>query len=1164
MTAALHPVTDSAPVPLPEPVEPAVTPLTMKPRPVSVTRSPIAGVMPETPVYRTDDHAHPGEVPPSGSPAGAAEPAPSVATDAPAPAPEVESEEEAEARVRAERATAAVAARGDAERYRPVITRLIAWGAVLFRLGPGIKDPTPGIAWSKARGLTVEEAMDCLDNGENLGLDLLRSGFIVLDAENLSATQAVMASGYLPTWRTAKSLVEGHAKWGGTHTVVRIPEGVDRTQLSSDKSMQVKLPGGGLIDVLAGKRYAVIPPSWLEEVQAQYTPTAGGGLDLTIEGVVAEAPQWLFDLTAPCPPELAPLHGSLIPSVRERVEQNAESLDLSNRIDEISWTEWIAGDDRMIETSEVDGCGCPIWHWRDASHDKSMTLHAGCDRGYGIHIWSGTLVALMGCGQAHFSRLDFAAWLRASLSGEELETERSALMDSFGLKAEWERYEFTRDPMFSSEGIAAQADELAAAGEPAEMVDAWRRAAVVVAETDALIPARLAFLRARSHRDAAGETFLSEPMCGRSEASPAGSPESEPVPDNVIPLRSATETTETGPAVVQLDGLPPVHPDMELYRSHATAEVSRAAVPINTNNFLAKYLIPVDARSLREAVDGPRACQEPVDVEATHGQMADAVAAAVGGTKLRHTVDLEDWYMWNGVAWELNKSAPRVAVKGLFNRRTQTSDPVQRQRKLRAYTWKKVTQQQAARLVKFEGYKIDLETGTLFDPNGGVVESIAVSADAGAEGTPTQNAVIAQMTACAEVSCRVTDFDVDPTVLGTPGGYVVLGKDGITTMPPDPRLLVSKVTAAAYDPAATAPMWESAMENALPDPEIRGFLQRMAGQALFERQEHHILCVLRGPGGNSKGVFCDVMEGILGTYAAKVPSSVFTLAGANNHATDKMPMRGARMVFVNEVPPAQLNTEELKENTGGGTITARGIAKDSVTWPAGHTLFMTTNNGLQWPPSAVVAMDRRLHEIRFEVKFGAPGGPPRINGLADKIIAEEAAGVLNWCLAGYLDYIAHGRELDPPAKVREWSRETLNESSSWSAFCAGVFEVGGDTDEIYCKDIFKLWEHFKKGDTDQRHATPGSVRIVGGKVVEQIPSAVALKNNEGGRGPARVRGIKWSEDGNRLWQEMEAAVFAPGQGPNAWSMQPKFASVDGGPGMVPTVPPVYPVPPLAT
>ncbi|ULP45891.1 DUF3987 domain-containing protein [Mycolicibacter virginiensis] len=303
--------------------------------------------------------------------------------------------------------------------HRDLLARMTGLGSHLVALASTAKRPVSD-GWPLARALSVEDAETHLDRGGNVGVNLAASAMICLDAENFAATAAVTGAGFIHTVIPAKAQTE-HAidpakdKRGGTHTWLRVPDGIDPWELRSDRT-GITLPNGGTIDVLAGHRQAVAPPSQLAEAPGyMYQPALGGPLDPS-SGVtdIAIAPMWLFDPQVPgCPPELAPLNGVLAPKTAyDQVEADAKSQELTDQIDEIPWETWIAGDRRLQETGQLDTCGCEIYHWHTSENGKSVTLHDGCDKGYGAHVWSGTMIGELGLNNDHLSRLNFAALLR--------------------------------------------------------------------------------------------------------------------------------------------------------------------------------------------------------------------------------------------------------------------------------------------------------------------------------------------------------------------------------------------------------------------------------------------------------------------------------------------------------------------------------------------------------------------------------------------------------------------------------------------------------------------------------------------------------------------------------------------------------------------------------
>jgi hypothetical protein len=134
-------------------------------------------------------------------------------------------------------------------------------GARLIKLQPGRKNPVE-TAWQHADPLTEDEAVAWLVAGGNIGINLLRSGWLVLDAENAAATDLLIAADLMPTARTANAQDPTSPKLGGCHVWMPLPAGTDPATLVS--KLQIPLVGGGLLDSLVGTRYIVGPGSRLD------------------------------------------------------------------------------------------------------------------------------------------------------------------------------------------------------------------------------------------------------------------------------------------------------------------------------------------------------------------------------------------------------------------------------------------------------------------------------------------------------------------------------------------------------------------------------------------------------------------------------------------------------------------------------------------------------------------------------------------------------------------------------------------------------------------------------------------------------------------------------------------------------------------------------------
>ena len=292
-------------------------------------------------------------------------------------------------------------------RARGYVASMMRLGAHLMRLREGSKTPVE-MAWQEAPALTQEEATSYLSGGGGLAVNLRESRFLVLDAEDKPATDLLIAAGLIPTALTANSQDPTSLKYEGMHFWSKLPDDVDLSELKS--TLQLKLPNGGTVDILVGTRYAVAPGTRLDSTPGyQYRCAAAGALINPEQW--CETPDWLLDPEKPAPnvPGIEVLHGI---ARGKKIQRRAPSPDtdrVTREIDQTPWLAWIGGDPR-VQILGVDGsCGCPVFHWAGASTQRSGILHDGCEWGYGVHIFSGTLASQFG--REHSSRLDFAAWV---------------------------------------------------------------------------------------------------------------------------------------------------------------------------------------------------------------------------------------------------------------------------------------------------------------------------------------------------------------------------------------------------------------------------------------------------------------------------------------------------------------------------------------------------------------------------------------------------------------------------------------------------------------------------------------------------------------------------------------------------------------------------------
>lgn len=275
----------------------------------------------------------------------------------------------------------------------------------------------------------------------------------------------------------------------------------------------------------------------------------------------------------------------------------------------------------------------------------------------------------------------------------------------------------------------------------------------------------------------------------------------------------------------------------------------------------------------------------------------------------------------------------------------------------------------------------------------------------------------------ATVLADAASFDAHPDLLNVGNGVVDL--DTGELLPHDPALRLTRLTPVDYDPAAEHPDWTAA--GAAVPPEVLDCLQVRLGQATSGHMTpDDVLLVLQGGGQNAKSTLTGAVQAALGEHAVLVSDRVL-LASPDAHPTELMELRGARFALIEETPEARrLSVARLKKTVGTPLITARHIRQDSVTFPATHTLVLTSNYRPQIEETDHGTW-RRLALVVFPFTFRAPGEPIRSDndrpgdpGLRSRLLggAAQQRAVLRWLVDGARRWYAADRVLPPlPARV---------------------------------------------------------------------------------------------------------------------------------------------------
>jgi putative DNA primase/helicase len=265
------------------------------------------------------------------------------------------------------------------------------------------------------------------------------------------------------------------------------------------------------------------------------------------------------------------------------------------------------------------------------------------------------------------------------------------------------------------------------------------------------------------------------------------------------------------------------------------------------------------------------------------------------------------------------------------------------------------------------------------------------------------------------------ELDTDPWLFNVENGTLDLRNGELREHRKED--FITKLAPVIFDPAATRPLWERFLRTVFNDNEaLIRYLQRLVGYCLTGSTEEHILPFLYGIGANGKSTFCETILRLLGPdYAIKAAPDLLIAKPAGTHPTERADLWGKRFVACIETEEGRRMAETLtKELTGGDRIRARRMREDFWEFTPTHHVWLAGNH-----KPTITGTDngiwRRIKLIPFNVAIREPDQDKK---LPAKLV-EELPGILNWALAGCLEWQRSGLR-EPPivqAATLEYSTE---------------------------------------------------------------------------------------------------------------------------------------------
>jgi len=275
------------------------------------------------------------------------------------------------------------------------------------------------------------------------------------------------------------------------------------------------------------------------------------------------------------------------------------------------------------------------------------------------------------------------------------------------------------------------------------------------------------------------------------------------------------------------------------------------------------------------------------------------------------------------------------------------------------------------------------------------------------------------------IPIHYNEFDRKGQFFGVANGVIDL-RDG-KFIKDKPEYMLLKSSEVEYEDGAECPIWQQTLLEIMEGDETKvDLLQQIAGSCLVgnSKEKMFFFC---GDGSNGKSTFAKVLEPILGKagdggYKASVSPEVITGASTSEKQYALAMLKGVRMIIMNELGSSDgrkssnaLDDTIVKRMVDSDEgMAARPIRGEPFELTCVATMILNTN----YVPS-VACTDggiwRRLVLLNFNRVFS---DAEKDRELISKKLTFEQSGILNWCIAGAIAYMANGQQFDIPKVVK--------------------------------------------------------------------------------------------------------------------------------------------------
>lgn len=300
------------------------------------------------------------------------------------------------------------------------------------------------------------------------------------------------------------------------------------------------------------------------------------------------------------------------------------------------------------------------------------------------------------------------------------------------------------------------------------------------------------------------------------------------------------------------------------------------------------------------------------------------------------------------------------------------------------------------------------------------------------------------------IGVKLDQIDADPHLIGMPNGVYDLNADRFK--PHSKESMVTLRLGCSFDPSAQCPRFDAFMERVQPDPEMRSFIQRLAGSVLYAGNSDQKAPFFYGLGANGKSTFAEAIRYVAGQYCRSITDSLLYAKGNQNCPNVEVAgLVGMRLVVGSENSAGvSLNEEFFKKITGGEAIKGRGLYEKHIEYVPTFKLWLVGNH-----KPRIVGTDhavwRRMMLVDWPVTISDAEKDPHLKARLER----EAPGILNWMLDGFRDWKANG--LKPPVACAAMTETFRQESDTIGGFIDECID-DNPGNAVSQADVYKAYE----------------------------------------------------------------------------------------------------------